>query len=170
MSTKATAYHEAGHVVIGYHLGLRLGKRGVSIISDGDSLGRADVPFTFHNSPEFDKSDRMRLQIERQVICFLAGGEAQRRFNPRSVRNYHASADYQYSVNLLSYVFYGPDELSAYVRFLQIRTRNIVALKHTWVQITAIAEGLLQRKHLSRDEAENIMSAAVQKAVQKRTE
>jgi peptidase M41-like protein len=38
-----TAYHEAGHAVVGYHLGVRLSR--VSIIPDADSLGRVTREF-----------------------------------------------------------------------------------------------------------------------------
>ena len=156
----ATAYHEAGHVVIGYELGLPLGKHGVSIISNGDSAGRAHVPFTFRNSPEFDKSDRMRLHVERQAMVYFAGAEAQRKFNPRSVRHFHASSDYQNAVDLLSY-FFESQVLEAYISFLVVRTRQTVNCASVWARIIAVAEALERQGHLTRHEAESVMKSAV---------
>jgi len=147
--------------VIGIRLGLRLGRKGVSIVPDGDSAGRAHLPFTFQN-PEFDNSNRMRLYLERQTMCCFAGIEAVRQLNPRSIRHYHASGDYQQAVDLLSRAIFAPDELSAYLKFCQLRTRNLVNSKLVWAQITAVADALLEQQHLSRAEVENVVKATIQ--------
>jgi hypothetical protein len=155
----ATAYHEAGHVVVGYQFGILIGRKGVSVVPapSGESLGNASMPLTFRKCPEFDDSDKMRLRLELHAMCLFAGIEAQRNFNPRSVRSYHAHKDNHDAVTLLSYVFFDPDVLSAYIKFLRLRTRQMMKTKLVWGKIVAVAEALNQRKHLSRAEVEDIM-------------
>jgi hypothetical protein len=54
--------------------------------------------------------------VERQATIYFAGMEAQQNFDPRSVRHYHASSDYQHAVDLLSY-FFELKVLEAYIKF-----------------------------------------------------
>jgi hypothetical protein len=58
----------------------------------------------------------MRIHVERQATIYFAGMEAQQNFDPRSVRHYHASSDYQHAVDLLSY-FFELKVLEAYIKF-----------------------------------------------------
>jgi|HubBroStandDraft_6_1064221.scaffolds.fasta_scaffold07671_4 ATP-dependent Zn protease len=156
----ATSYHEAGHVVIGYELGMRLGKQGVSIVSDGGSAGRAHLPFTFRNSPEFDTSDRMRLHLEKRAMIYFAGIEAQRSFDSRSVRHYHASSDYHCAVDLLGY-FFESSVLEARIKFLVLRTQQKIKVKSVWTRIVTVAEALQRQEHLKRSEVEAVMFSAI---------
>lgn len=169
MSNKnmATAYHEAGHVVIGHRFGIRLGKKGVSIIPDGETSGRAHLPFTFRNNPAFDNSDRMRLHLERQAQVYFAGLEAQREFNPRSVRNYHASSDYRGAVNLLIRVHLNSEVkvLDAYIEYLLLKTRQLVKVVSVWETISAVAKSLARQQHLSRDEVEKVVRSVSRRVV-----
>jgi hypothetical protein len=48
---RATAYHEAGHVVAAIIQGIRLGRKGTSIIPEVDSAGRAYIRKGFKGTP-----------------------------------------------------------------------------------------------------------------------
>src|SRR5690348_4312092 len=116
---RATAYHEAGHAVAAFDLGVKLGK--ISIIADAESAGR-----TFHRNLlaklqlDIDQSDRVRMKAEKDVLICLAGQAAQRRFNSRSVRKHHAYSDYRRAVQVLSYFANSRRALNAYMNLLQI--------------------------------------------------
>jgi hypothetical protein len=90
---RATAYHEAGHVVAAIIQGIRLGRKGTSIIPDVDSAGRAHIRKGFKGNPEYEMSGSTRLGAERRAIVSLAGEAAQRKFRPSSIRRYHARED-----------------------------------------------------------------------------
>ena len=40
---RSTAYHEAGHAVVALHLGVGIGRNGVSIVREGDADGWAHI-------------------------------------------------------------------------------------------------------------------------------
>ena len=153
--TLATAYHEAGHVVVGYELGFRLGKSGVSIVPDGESLGQAYVLYGGWR-PDRYSSKRILLRLERYTMVNFAGEEAQRKFNPRSVRKFHASGDLHDSVdNLLR--FYDPKAVEARMEFLKSRTAEMVQSPTTWKNIVAVAEALHGSQHMHREEIEQVI-------------
>ncbi len=74
----STAYHEAGHAVAAYLL-----KRSfnyVTIVPDEEkgSLGHVRFRgFGENFDPAFDYSPQMRLRLEREIICSLAGDAAE---------------------------------------------------------------------------------------------
>jgi hypothetical protein len=78
----ATAYHEAGHVVIGYEFGFPLGKKSASIVPDGETAGRADIRYGSRYRPEVDLSERARFRVEQYALFDFA----LRKHNGSSVR------------------------------------------------------------------------------------
>jgi len=163
----ATAYHEAGHAVIGNQLHIPLGKRGVTVIAKEGSYGSAHFPLKLPGKLGYTDTDGMRLAIERHTLCFLAGLEAQRKYAPRSVRNYHAHSDYHSAVELVSDVIHDPDEQKHYFRFLGLRVRHMLELPHVWVQVVAVADALAKAGTLSAKEVRSIMRDAVQSATER---
>lgn len=121
----ATAYHEAGHVVANWKLGFKV--RSVSIVPTEDSAGH--VLLVRRRHPEFDITmmSTQMLDFHRRVVALFAGVEAQRYFNPRSARRYHAKSDIAAINDLLSRI-HANDEKEAFYAFkyLQARARNFV--------------------------------------------
>src|SRR5437867_3805113 len=73
----ATAYHEAGHAVAAYFLGVRL--KSVTIEPGDDSAVRTHHQDLIDKRIEYEEiTDRTRLNIERTVMICLAGQEAQK--------------------------------------------------------------------------------------------
>lgn len=117
---EATVDHEAGHAVVAWRVGIALRRNGVTIVPE-QAAGIAGCCFhvvTVRKDIEVDRSDRNRLRVERRVQVLLAGEIAQRRYNPRSVRTYHARSDLHSAVDLLSYFFFEQKELEALLKFL----------------------------------------------------
>jgi hypothetical protein len=159
-SLTATAYHEAGHAVVGWRLyGIR--KRGASIIPDLDagSLGHVHARVVLGGRPDVTPSGSVRLKVENQVIGLLAGAEAQRKYNPRSLRNYGHSSDYQRAIDLLSYFTSGNEELGLYFKLLRLRSRRMV--DRLWPAIKAVAAELLIKKSLPGPEISKVIHSAL---------
>lgn len=148
----ATAYHEAGHAVVAHYLGQSVGRKGISIVPDAETSGRVHLPLALTNAMETRPTGRMRSLAEDRAVVWLAGLEAQRKYRSRSVRNYHASQDYENAVDIISYICGSPEELEPYLRLLQARAKAILHLPMIWESIERVASALLEHKQLSRAE------------------
>lgn len=125
--SEATAYHEAGHAVVAFWLGLRV--HSVTIVPDavGGTVGVCRHSAGIGRSVDYDRSDRNRLRMERAVMCSLAGIEAQRKHRASSVRNYHAHSDYEKAVDLVSEFFPEADLAGLFIKFMVLRTNSAPA-------------------------------------------
>jgi hypothetical protein len=97
--------------------------------------------------------------VEKYVIANLAGITAQKKFNPRSVRRYHASIDYENAIDLLSRYASSDEVLNAHIRYLEALTRTFV--KQFWSQIEEVAAELLRRKRLTGPEIVSMFSQSL---------
>jgi len=153
---RGTAYHEAGHAVATWTLGVKLGT--VTIDRDGDALGsathgriltRRDI-----DAFQFGSLDRFTGEANalRQSIIALAGIVAQRRYAPRSVRRWHGRGDRE-TFNLIADRVVGDDELERkhwYARALR-RTERII--NDRWPAVESLAHALLKKHTLLGSEA-----------------
>ena len=99
--------------------------------------------------------------FEKRAVISLAGAEAQARFRARSLKKYHATADYTHVLDMLDRFLWQRDsskEGSAYIRLLETRTRDLV--NAWWPQIKALAAALADRKRLMADEVGAIITSA----------
>src|SRR2546428_805793 len=78
---EATAYHEAGHAVVGFFERPHSVRR--VTLHWPDCLWQTTVTLlTRLRYPDAEVSARMRRRIEQQIITLLAGFQAERRFDP----------------------------------------------------------------------------------------
>lgn len=139
---ESTAYHEAGHAVVQNHFGIKIKK--ITIVPDGDSLGSVSGALAIgEHRLDVDKSDKVRLKTERDVMIFLAGRIAERKFNLKGYRHYGASQDINHSMKMLSLFTRSREEQMAYHRFLEERTKNIINEPMIWELIQSVAKELL---------------------------
>jgi hypothetical protein len=147
----ATAYHEAGHVVVAWCLGKRVLR--ATIVPDDVSAGRVDIepeaPSTCDAIVRGDRWDPARLQAEKLVMVLQAGEAARRRYNSRSVRRCHFQDDRQRCVTILR--IYAPDEEKRDVmpHYLLLRKWTIYLIEQNWHLVEAVAKALLERRELS---------------------
>jgi hypothetical protein len=155
-ATPATAYHEAGHAVAAYFFGIPFRKKGATVIPNEDQgfSGCVHTSKKFGGQrPDMDKTDAARLRCERHAMVSLAGMEAQRKFSRPSIRNYHGHHDYLNAVDLMSYFFFEEKVLDANLEFLRMRMVSLFDNHpYAWQCVTAVAEALLESKHLSGDQ------------------
>ena len=147
-NTVEVAHHEAGHAVAAFVLNLSIGRKGVRIIPDDDSLGAAYVLHQLRGNPEFEMSPRMHVRLLDYAVMCLAGDAAQKKFNPR--RRFAAQGDRHCAVDLLSYISSSNEILELQFKIAHLRARGLVDVR--WKEIEAVASALIERKTLNREE------------------
>jgi hypothetical protein len=154
----ATAFHEAGHIVIGWRLGFK--PHSVTIAPSSDYDGQA-----VHDNPlhgirlEFDGSDRARLRGEKAIKICLAGPLAQRRHAPRSLRRWQGRGDFRSALDIASAVCGSPAQAAAFLKWLEVVTAELVA--RDWPIIVSIASRLIERERLSAVEIKDAIAQGV---------
>ncbi len=165
LDLQATAYHEAGHAVVAWWLGV--GIRRATIIPDKSDNSRGHVlnhslrPSTYEGIELADPFDTSRLRAEKRVMVSMAGEMAQRRFNPHSVRFYHASSDREYIIGVLErYAIWrdGIRDTRPHHKLLQGWTEMI--LSRLWYVVETVANALLERRTLSGKDLRAVMLKA----------
>jgi hypothetical protein len=137
----AIAYHEAGHAIVSQRLGV-LVKR-VSIIPEEDTAGSCTHNNILRGTQlDVDDSDRGRVRAEKTIMICLAGPIAQRLWRARSVRKYHAGADYARAADLAIRCNGSAKQVDAHLKWLEIRTEDM--LKLLWPAVQALVADLLQ--------------------------
>jgi ATP-dependent Zn protease len=149
MQRRSTAYHEAGHTVVAYRLGVKI--EHVSIVPDHDSRGHFAHGYLF--CARGHGSDRANL--ERAIKICLAGPLAQAQFHRRSYRR-HGRHDYDCATGLARYLAGSAGERE-FLRYQERQTKSLV--EHLWNEIDAVAQALLERDHLSGTEVKGVIAA-----------
>lgn len=160
---KATAYHEAGHAVAAFFLGFKTRQVTVKPGKDYSGLHSEMGRHYLEGLDCREITPLVRDRIERRVIVRLAGAAAQRRFNRRSYRHYHADDDHQQAVDLLFRIASSGKEVTAYCRWLGIRTENIVACH--WQEIKNVADALIEQETLDGATITQVIRQAMKQAV-----
>lgn len=154
-----TAYHEAGHAVAAYSMRRRI--RAVSIIPEGNTLGHNLYGKGLNIQPDAGVDGRMRNEIERRVICVLAGWAVEARLNPRRRGIATGSNDLRHASDLASYVVGSAEELEAYSNWLWIRTKLLIALPYHWAAIEALAGELVTHKRLGERRVREVIETSL---------
>ena len=151
---KATAYHEAGHMVAAWRQGMKI--RRATIVLSAKFMGQVE-----HESPlkgirfDIDGSDRAYLRAEKAILICLAGPAAQRHWKPRSWRHYHGAMDYELAGTLR---LQGSGELAtAYLRWLDVKARS--SIENNWRLVVAFAGRLLERGSIDFAEIEEVIAS-----------
>lgn len=152
---RAVAYHEAGHAVMRLELSRRLSR--VTIRPRGDILGHTKQRRSELDVDYFDPRDwRLTRWAQTEIMCALAGPEAERRLTGRR-NNSGARSDDECVLDVaLQAEGYGDERRNAYVTWLKLKVRDWVAAPPVWAQIEALAKALLERDTLSGDEVRQV--------------
>ena len=153
---KSVAYHEAGHAAVALRLGIGIGRKGVSIVPKDNLLGWAHICKGFVGNPEYEATDSMRLKVENRVLALLAGMHAESNQSGEGCEE-----DIRRAWGLLEYFCGSDEEVQAYLDWLNIRAKQLVASEVCQVKIEALAQALLEKKKLSAAEVKAIARAAV---------
>jgi ATP-dependent Zn protease len=160
----STAYHEAGHAVVSWCLGVRVLR--ASIIPDDNSTGHVkneqEEPNTCDAIARGDRWDPSRLIAEKRVMILQAGEVAKRRYNSYSVRRGHFHDDRKKCSVLLRQ--YAPDEEKRDIEphYLLLRNWTAHLIEQHWHLVEAVAKALLKHRVLSGTEFLDVISSANQ--------
>jgi len=160
-----TAYHEAGHAVACFLIGS--GIQQVSIVPDDESFGRV------RHAPAFRREDiddwgitpRDRSRLEARIVAAFAGPVAEAKGKGRElVLGQPTSAGGMHMIGALGHLGRGlfdmhPDEQAAYLEWLLVRARLLVA--DGWFLIEPLAAELLRERSLSGPRTIRLLRASV---------
>jgi len=143
------AYHEAGHAVAMWTLGL--GVKRVSIEPKGDLLGHAEPALQYDDPPHHDLYAR-RFIVEQNVLYLHAGDVAARLLRP-SVGLGQASTDHQ-SIHRWMYTVEdsGTTQIT-WCNYLWQRAYDLLHWPGNWFLVIGLAQQLLQHRTLHEAEA-----------------
>src|SRR5260370_14575354 len=146
-----TAYHEAGHAVMAYFLGVRLKK--VTIITNKDYVGSVLQEKVVRGlAPEVDISLRNFDRMEKLARIALAGNIAQKIHAPRSHDG--ASSDRQTVADVAFRLNGSSEAASAWIKWLKIGVTD--TLNFRWNFVDAVAHELVKQKELTREQITEI--------------
>jgi hypothetical protein len=136
-----TAYHEAGHAVMGFLLKRRVLSVSIAAAEDG-SRGRCNYAPT---DPELLQVDgeptaRQRRTVERLIMCTLAGVLAEQLAT--GVDN-AISKDWPKAQEHAQRVCASDREADAYVAWLRVRTEALLSQPAARAMVAAVAHALL---------------------------
>jgi hypothetical protein len=157
ITLRSAAFHEAGHAVMHVLAGHRL--QLLSIKPGEESHGGTNVVPQFRVPSSGPVSPQTVANVEAAVCILLAGWEAQRRAAPRSVRSHEAVEDSRKAVDLIDVLSGSNEEVQAWIRLLEVRTRQRVA--HYWRAVKALATALIDKEKLDGPEAEALIHEAL---------
>ena len=157
----ATAHHEAGHAFSDWKFHFKI--KQVTIVPGDGSLGTATTKYFQFRRLESGRLDDGK-QIGRyhdRIVTLLAGEEAQRRFDPKSIRKHHAAGDYDSVKEVLMRLHPDAEKECFYAfRYLRARTRNLISNPMNWRRIEDLAKALLERRTLSGEEVDDVLKAS----------
>ena len=162
---EATAYHEAGHLVMCHLVGVSIVN--VSITENDSSYGRTrHMGFMEPFDPELIEAPRTNLESRKKIedvmlICF-AGHIAEHLLTGRN--NWKGSEeDRSKATKLASYITSSKKETSTYRAWLWERATNMIRRRAHWELVEALARRLLEKNDLTYAEVMEVLEAPKQK-------
>lgn len=152
----ATAYHEAGHAFVAWSLGVAVHR--ITIVPSGLIAGSVQHEKIIRGKyPELDGSMRARMRMEKNILIALAGPIAQRLYKSRSCRSWHSTGDYRAASDMALLINSSGKQASAYLKWLQIRTEEILIAR--WPLVHALAQELLRKGEIKGKEMVPLFSS-----------
>jgi len=146
------AYHEAGHAVVAYLLHRLV--RGVTIIPDRDMQGCCYLAKGKSIHPDYDRSHKTRLELERHAMISWGGNVAECLFTGKKPV---ADSDMHSVVNYLSYLTSGDEEIGAYADWLWYRTKSLLQFERHWAAVDALATELVKNGRVGQKRTREII-------------
>lgn len=156
----SVAYHEAGHAVASFALGLRFGI--TTIVPDEKSFGHHVIKLPKRFKPKgrdlalLNPADY--LWIDHRVISTFAGSEAEKLFTGR-YNHIGGRMDYSSALTLAMIRYSDSKEIGLYLRLQAVCAKNLVS---TWrLAIDAVARALFEKRTLQPSEVQAIIRESV---------
>lgn len=173
----ATAYHEAGHAVVGVWEGVPARLVQVSIVPDPAAgtlghvrrgkwprvrdieLGADGKPRPFYRdfSPDVDHERLVERQLRPRVLEAFAGILAEKRFSGRNHNWAGASSDLRMAANFIGYLTGSPRQAQKLSDYLWVVADDAVRIH--WSEIIELAGALLARRTMTGSEVVAFLQA-----------
>ncbi len=155
------AYHEAGHAVISYFLGVPF--KFVTIVPNvqKETAGHVETwPIPKWFKPDMEHSPKVKERIEYEIIIFCAGLIAEKHYAKRY--NYvTAGHDLSIAATLSMYINGNEKSTNAYIKWLMIRTEDMVTFGFRWKAIETVANELLKKQTLTSNEVKSLIQLSM---------
>lgn len=145
-----TAYHEAGHAVAAFSYNKRLHKVSIKTDHDAGLLGYVKSTWRIGEAMTYGEADRHLRLVTEGVTILLAGVVAERE-HTQGRHDWTGVASDRHNALDLALRILSDDEAPAYMKWLMVRTENLV--KWRWPAIEGMAQELLAREEMSGAEA-----------------
>jgi hypothetical protein len=148
------AFHEAGHVVAAYFLGVRIKK--VSILHNKDFVGIVIHEKVVRGlAPEIDTSVLRNFnRMENLARIALAGDIAQKIHAPRSSDG--AGLDRETVANIAFRLNGSPGAAGAWIEWLKVSVKDMLTVR--WPFVDAVARELARENALNKEQIEAIFT------------
>jgi len=147
------AFHEAGHVVMAYFLGIRLKK--VSLVHNKDYVGIVIHEKVVRGlAPELEMSLRNFSRMENLARIALAGDIAQKIHAPRSSDG--AELDRKTVADIALRLNGSPEAADAWIEWLKFSVKDMLTLR--WPFVEAVARELARENVLNGEQIEAILA------------
>jgi hypothetical protein len=156
-ATVATAYHEAGHAVVGLKLSGNVPLK-MSVIPEAGSMGRTrNCPWPKSFRPEKKMTALTRARLEDETATILAGSEAERKYTGRANRR-GASGDLK-GAAVYAKLAAGDDPggVATYIGWCSFLARR--AVEKEWESIERFARRLADAGELEGAELEAALTS-----------
>jgi len=152
------AYHEAGHAVIHWVLGIPQRHATIKPDPNGRSLGHVEIrrPRWFREPRTPKEEERRRLYAENEILALLAGRIAQSRYAGKRI-SWGFENDYQQVRNLVSVISYHNDVSFAFLKYCEKQTVRMV--EANWPQIAEVAKQLMTHTTLDSSQIQHIIAS-----------
>jgi hypothetical protein len=156
--TVATAFHEAGHAVVGHQLTGEVPRK-ISVIPEGGSVGRIrNRPWPRSFKPLVRMTPLSRQRLEDETVKILSGFEAERRHTGRA--DHHGAAEDFKGAKVYAGLIVGDDAegVAAYIKWCSYLARR--AVEWNWEQIGRFARRLADAGELEGRDLKKALTAA----------
>jgi hypothetical protein len=142
---RATAFHEAGHVVAAWRVGLK--PKTATIAPTTNAAGSAETYAVRGITLGVVSSVRARVRAENHITVLLVGPAAQQKHDPRSRWRESGGSDYRIARELASELnaeLIGSDDeaTQACLRWFEIVARRMI--DKYWPHVEAVASALIE--------------------------
>jgi ATP-dependent Zn protease len=151
------------HAVADWKFGFKI--KQVTIVPSDGALGTAKTKGLQLRRLEHEKLTGKHYHD--MIVTLLAGEEAQRRFNPRSMRRHGAASDHRSAKEVLIRLHEDAEKECFHAfRYLRARARNFISNPQNWRLIEDLAKALLERRTLTGEEVNDVLQASTRAQMQ----